>query len=923
MPAVRASRPVVPRLVERPGKVSLFFAGQDERTSLRWENLEVGLPFRSPPRAALADLSKLQPILGNLLGVELHVPAAALDGWLARATGPLVEDVTCEITPRGLLLWGRLREAVGAPAFSCRPVPRLAEVGLPVELTELRVYGIPPRSLPQLTREIAQALAGALVVGVEADGPLVQLDPLLPLLCLALGREGWKLPLRANVRLTSLEYGFGRLTLTFGRPGAGAAPSLPAPRELPPRLRQAERALLGGELDRAVPLLLAELREKSHAVWCTDRLAEALAVAPELFAQPERVLESFFRARPEYPAGLLAAAALALRGQEAGAAAERFEALARQPGQLPRERVLALTAAGTACAAGDPQRAAAYFEEALRLRRDHHAALAGLAALPSGGKPGLAAARTRQLLALEDDPAQAAALHVALGQLLLAARSDTEEARRHFERALGLQPARLEAVLGLASALVASGSGERGLALLAYLVERLFADGLVDEGVSLLLRRAAFAAALPGHEEVARESYRRVLTFEPDNEEARDALSTLDLPAIPAPPGKRDDRASRTAKEGLVTQVIRLSLEMDDQQEEEAPRIRGQIESALSAVADWPGFLENLRERARTVEDPDLKIRILLQGGEICEHRLDDPFQAEDWFDQVLQLDPEQPQALDALIRLLGRREVWPRLVELLLKRAGRAQDTDGWAELLLRSADVLARRLGEPARAVPVLEAILDALPGHREARFALAGTLEALGREEDALAQLELLEEGAERNALLQILERKARLLLGPLKRTKEGIQQLVNILKIDQNHEGALASLDELYQERGNPKMELAVVERRLANLYQKGAGSDEERALRSNLFLRRAKLRLSLRGAEETDGVRRDLEMAVKEWRENADAAEELAALYRREGNPAGLRRILPLLIELMLAGPARDALIAELEGLPAATPPPSP
>jgi len=289
----------------------------------------------------------------------------------------------------------------------------------------------------------------------------------------------------------------------------------------------------------------------------------------------------------------------------------------------------------------------------------------------------------------------------------------------------------------------------------------------------------------------------------------------------------------------------------------------------------------------------------------------------------VLQLDPEQPQALDALIRLLGRREVWPRLVELLLKRAGRAQDTDGWAELLLRSADVLARRLGEPARAVPVLEAILDALPGHREARFALAGTLEALGREEDALAQLELLEEGAERNALLQILERKARLLLGPLKRTKEGIQQLVNILKIDQNHEGALASLDELYQERGNPKMELAVVERRLANLYQKGAGSDEERALRSNLFLRRAKLRLSLRGAEETDGVRRDLEMAVKEWRENADAAEELAALYRREGNPAGLRRILPLLIELMLAGPARDALIAELEGLPAATPPPSP
>ncbi|MBM4318482.1 MAG: hypothetical protein FJ125_00620 [Deltaproteobacteria bacterium] len=914
MQLVGAASTSHPRLLEQPGRISLLFEHLPLGAAIRCRNLELGLPFRSPPRAALADVGKLRPILGNLLQLEVVLAGEGISGWLAHRGRASADQLQLELLPQGALLRGEIGSS-GGPAFSVRLVVRQGEQGLALEPQEARLYGVRDRPAAQLVHELLQELLDGLPCRLDEVGLCVWPDPVQPLLLHALAAEGWKIPLRSNIRLSQLKPGFGELSLRFARStGEEAAAQLPPQRELTQRLRTAEVHLLRGELERAVPLWLAELKEKSQIAWCTDRLAQAVAAQPELFAQPEKVLDSFFRARPDFPAGLLAAASLALRRGEHQAAAERYEALARLPGGFRSERVLALTAAGQAMAGVDPQRAAIYFEEALLRCRDHRAALAGLAALPAASGSRVLIQRTRRLVACEEDAAAASTMHTAIGQLLLAERSEPDGARRHFERALGLEPGRIEAAIGLAHALIAGGNGERGLALLAYLVEHLLAVGMVQEAAQLLSRRAQLALALPGFEDAARTSYRRVLDLFPGHAEARAALAALDAPSIPAPPGKRlAERVSKPPTEGLVTQVVRLSLAMDGQ-EVAAPQLRGQLESALAAVRDWPAFLEELRTRVRSVTDLDLKIRILLQGGEICELRLDDPLQAEEWYGQVLQLDPDQPQALDALIRLLGKREAWPRLVEMLLKRAGHAQDTDHWAELLLSCADVLARHMGEQGRAVSVLEAILAALPEHRVARSLLATSLEAAQRHEEALEQLELLEEGCEGKALLALLERKAQILLVPLQRTKEGIQQLVRLLKIDPDHEGALATLDELYQERGNPKMELAVIERRLANLYQKGQGGDEERILRSNLFLRRGRLRGALRGAEEAEGVRRDFEMALREWRENAEAAEELLQVYRRERNTAGLLRVIPLLLEMMLQGPARERLESELATL---------
>lgn len=906
----------LPRLLEGPGRVSLLFERLPLGSAITCRSMELGLPFRSAPRAALSDLRKLKPILANLMDLDIEISGAEVNRWLAGCSPGKARHLVLDILPRGMLLCGELEASGGPTPFSLRVLPRQSEQGVCLELGELRLYGVQDRPVAVLVHELMHELTEDLPCRMDESGLCCWPDPVLPLLARTLAPQGWKIPLRSNVRLSRLKTGFGSLSLRFSRSGA-EVPVLAPPRELNLRLRGAETLLLRGELEKAVALWLAELKERNQPSWCTDRLAQALAARPDLFAQPERVLDSFFRARPDFPAGLLGAAALALRRGERAAAAERFEALARQPANFRQERVLALTAAGQAMVPVDPFRAGVFFEEALLLDAGHRPALAGLAALPPTGDRRTLIQRTRRLVATEEDPAAAAKMHTAIGQLLLAERSDPDGARRHFERALGLDSSQVEAAIGLANALISGGSGERGLALLAYLVDRFLADGLAAEAAELLMRRGALAAALPGMEEVARASYLRVLEVVPGHEEAREALAALDAPIIPAPPTRREERAA--AKEGLVTQVVRLSLAMDGQ-EEEAPQLRGQLESALSNVQDWPAFLEDLRNRVHAVTDADLKGRLLLQGGEICELRLEDPLQAEEWYGRVLELEPDQPNALDALIRLLGRREAWPGLVELLLKRAGRALDTDHWAELLLSCADVLARRMGEHARATVVLEAILETLPEHREARSLLAFSFEAMQRCEDALEQLELLEEGATDEMLLGLLERKAQLLLGPLQRTKEGIQQLVRMLKIDPDHEGALAKLDELYQDRKNPKMELAVVERRLANLYQKGKGGEEERVLRSNLFLRRARLRRSLRGDRDEEGVRRDLEMALREWQGNAEAAEELLQMYREAQDHAGLQRVGPVLLEMMVPGPARTALQNELAALPPAAPP---
>ena len=458
---------------------------------------------------------------------------------------------------------------------------------------------------------------------------------------------------------------------------------------------------------------------------------------------------------------------------------------------------------------------------------------------------------------------------------------------------------------------MARGGADQGLALLLYLAERLLQEGMQERAAQLLHHRGGLASALPGMEDLARESFQRVLHLAPDHPEATAALLALERPAIPAPPDEEAAR-QRTRTEGLVTQVLRLSLEMDEEQP--VPALRGELESALSNVRDWPSFLEDLRQKGHRIDDVDLKTRILLQGGQICEKRLGDPLQAEEWYGRVLELDNNDPIALDALIRLLGTREAWPGLVDLLLRRAGQARDTGHWAELLVACADVLGRRMGDHFRATAVLRAVIEVLPHHREARSLLTTSLEAEGRFGEALEVLGSLEEVTEGAELINLLERKAQMLLGPLGRPAEGIRHLVRILKLDPDNEGALATLDEFYIERGNPKMELAVVERRLANLIQRGGGREDDLILRSTLFLRRGRLRLQLRGEEEAQGARRDFEMALREWRGNAEAAEELAVIYRQEKNAEGLRRVLPLLADLMLPGPSRTALEQEIGSL---------
>ncbi len=908
MPVNGGSSTDVPRLLERPGKVSILFDRLDTHGGVQLGDVELSLPFRKPPRAALADPTRLATVLGSVVSAGLTVLDEAVDDWLGGGVTASARELTLDHYRGCSLLWGRLTGLSPAAWFSVRLYPRQEGSRLAVELRDPRVYGRCDRPAAEAVRRVVAELVAALppkLARLDPAEPIVWLDPLGPALRVALASLGWKIPLMNKVVPIAWTRGLGASTLGFGRGEPGRS-GLKRPARLDERLRRAERLLHAGQHHRAVSLWLQSIRERKKVRWCMERITQVLAVEPGLFSSPQKILDSF-RA-PDVPAVLLAEATMALAKDETSLAAERYETLARVPKDLTRERVLALTAAGQAMAQSDPFKAAVYFEEALALSRDHRPALTALASLPAFSETHSLLRYFKRLLAREGDPSRAASLHVSLGQLLLADGMDMGAARRHFERALGLDPSRADASVGLASALVARGGQEQGLALLVYLAQHFASQGMSEQAVRLLMRRGQLAAALPGMEDFARDSFERILDLDPDNQQAKDALDALQVQDTLSPGGDEVPVPS----ESLVTQVLRLTLEMQD--DEQFPSLRAKLETALSQVEDWPAFLDGLKSKADAVEDRDIKIRILLEGGEICETRLFDPFEAEDWYWQVLELDKDNLHALDALLRLLGQREAWPSMVDLLLRRAAHAGDMDQWASYLIQCADILGRRMGEYERSLAVLDAVIQSMPEHWQGLSMKAYALEAMERFQEAFDVLASMEPFSGDDRLVQVLEREAHLLLGPLDRPGDGIQCLIRLLKIVPDHESALATIDDFYRERGNPKLELAVVERRLAMLMRREAGSEDDGMVKSTLFLRRARLRMAVRGDDERAGAIRDLEMAVKEWPGNAEAAEELARVYRADGNLDGLRWVLPILADLMLPGPARAEVEQELAQL---------
>jgi golgin subfamily B member 1 len=184
------------------------------------------------------------------------------------------------------------------------------------------------------------------------------------------------------------------------------------------------------------------------------------------------------------------------------------------------------------------------------------------------------------------------------------------------------------------------------------------------------------------------ESYREVLRYEPQHvgaltglarilEETADwepAADTLRKLIAALPPGLEAERLlARHRLAALLKDRLGDVRGAEEQLVEvlAAPGGAGHVPSMLTLAAiyrerrDWLKARQLLARAAANVQDADERVRLLVEGAEICATHLDDEGQAAEIYADALSLDPGRIDLVDKLAAIRFRRNDWNALLPL------------------------------------------------------------------------------------------------------------------------------------------------------------------------------------------------------------------------------------------------------------------
>ncbi|MCP3144521.1 tetratricopeptide repeat protein [Pyxidicoccus xibeiensis] len=435
-------------------------------------------------------------------------------------------------------------------------------------------------------------------------------------------------------------------------------------------LRQAGDA---AGLARLYTMRLAAAQDADEALEMLLRTAE---LADTRFNDLERAAALYKQAlelQPQCLPALQGARRVALkRGDVAGArAALEAEAGASRD---PRGIIDALIAAAKLAAGrqGDTDGAAALYRQALEKDPLHPAAQTGLEELLAqrGGSADLAALQERRgeaKLALKDGTAAATAF-VGAARLYHTALGDKPRALALLEKALAAQPGQPEALELRGSLLLEAQQYADAAAMLSQRVQQ---GGDPRALAQLHLTLGNLYATHLNDSGRAAAHYQTVLATLPRNVEALERLA------------------------GLHAQG-----------------------------RNWAGAVDCLHKLLQQELPADARARLTLELARTYDDGLGDAAAATPLYRRALELTPGNPALIDRLVTLYERARNLPELAQLLEAQAQTQLPVDPKraATLRMRSADLYAGPLAEPARATAMYRQVVDGDGTNLTARTALA---------------------------------------------------------------------------------------------------------------------------------------------------------------------------------------------------------
>ena len=296
---------------------------------------------------------------------------------------------------------------------------------------------------------------------------------------------------------------------------------------------------------------------------------------------------------------------------------------------------------------------------------------------------------------------------------------------------------------------------------------------------------------------------------------------------------------------------------------------------AVTALSDlyekigrWPELVALIERRLHRSEAGSAQqMELLRRLGRIALEKTSEPLRAIKAWRKVLELEPQDREALTAMAQLLrgqpNERRSLIEVLDRLIALDGSAEPFQA-ADLALERARLLIEENEATAAATQLETLLADLNPRSLEAHAMLRALYEKLGQFEKALriAERELFLEGDAGERVRRGLEIAA-LWKSKLNDARRAAQAYERVLEMEAGHESALAALAPLYLECGERERYLDLQEKRIE------AAADPQ-----------TRHRLLVESADAAERSMQDAQLAF-EWRRRAYAdapgSEEMDAL----------------------------------------------
>lgn len=363
------------------------------------------------------------------------------------------------------------------------------------------------------------------------------------------------------------------------------------------------------------------------------------------------------------------------------------------------------------------------------------------------------------------------------------------------------------------------------------------------------------------------------------------------------------------------------------------------LEEIYSSTRRWDDLSEVYRKRLDVTEEPAARLQTLRSLARIQERHLGDLEAATASHRAILEIEPADADALEALARIHRNRGEWSELAAVLSRKLELSSSDTARVPLLFELGTLHATRLQEAARAVEEFESVLATEPNHRGAvqelenlRGAEPSTALAVSRVllpyykrvDDRVREAEAMEviveaeeEPARRREQLETL---AAIYEKMVERRQDALRIRERLFAGDPGQWQARQTLHRLGAELGEIERVARAYEQALAGMTAEATQAEQEgrtlprerAALRRDMLLEfAAMLRDELQRPEdaerayaevlEHDETHQSAYEALQSLLAARGADKELVALYRRRVdvtfNPGEQKQLLSRIIEI--------------------------